>query len=48
MRKLGMVILTIMFCVSISSGALGQEIKVGTLLALTGELAEMAMEFRME
>ncbi|MCP4937078.1 MAG: ABC transporter substrate-binding protein, partial [bacterium] len=42
MKKLGMVILTIMFCVSISSGALGQEIKVGTLLAHTGELGEMA------
>ena len=42
MKKLAMVILTIMFCVSISSGALGQEIKVGTLLAHTGELGEMA------
>ena len=42
MRKLSMVILTIMVCVSISSEALGQEIKVGTLLAHTGELGEMA------
>ena len=42
MKKLGLAILTIMFCVSISSGALGQEIKVGTLLAHTGELGEMA------
>ena len=42
MKKLGMAILTIMFYMSISSGALGQEIKVGTLLAHTGELGEMA------
>ncbi|MGD8257955.1 MAG: ABC transporter substrate-binding protein, partial [Desulfobacterales bacterium] len=44
MKKIGMVILTIMFCASISSGALGQEIKVGTLLAHTGPLEEMAPE----
>jgi len=39
-----MIILTIMFCVLISFGALGQEIKVGTLLALSGPLKEPGPE----
>ncbi|HDG98553.1 MAG TPA: amino acid ABC transporter substrate-binding protein [Desulfobacterales bacterium] len=40
MKKLAVIVTVLLFCVSFVSGALAQEIKVGTLLAHTGPLKE--------
>ncbi|RLB13293.1 MAG: amino acid ABC transporter substrate-binding protein, partial [Deltaproteobacteria bacterium] len=40
MKKVAIVLTVLLFCVAFVSGALAQEIKVGTLLAHTGPLKE--------
>lgn len=46
MKKLFVFFLTLMFCVSVFSGALGQDLKVGTLFDHTGALQEWGPNFQ--
>ena len=46
MKKPFVFFLTLMFCVSVFSGALGQDLKVGTLFDHTGALQEWGPNFQ--